>query len=153
MPASPIWLASSLSSFSRGSVLALAQAVARASTPASPTWLLARLSISNLANAPPATAADAGVTERRVDQLLSHIEQQLFASGAGDIRRTKLLVASLMKRPAVQRLIGRHDLRHEKLARAASEMLEHAKIQQQEAERYRACAAPAQENISKMGLG
>ena len=75
----------------------------------------------------PDAAADVGLTERRVDQLVSHLEQQLFAGGAGEVGRTKLLAAALTKRPAVQRLLVRRDNRNEKLARAASEMLEHVK--------------------------
>ena len=72
-------------------------------------------------------ATSVGLTERRVNQLVSHIEEELFVSGAGNVGRTRLLVAALLKRPAVQRLLGRHDSRMEKLARTASEMLDHAK--------------------------
>ena len=80
-----------------------------------------------LAMSTPTTAADVDLTERRVDQLVAHCEQQLFAAGAGDVARTKLLVAALVKRPAVQRLLSRHDERAQKLSTAASAMISHAK--------------------------
>ena len=42
----------------------------------------------------PICAADVGLTERRVDQLAEHLEQQLFGAGAGEVGRTKLLAVA-----------------------------------------------------------
>ena len=89
--------------------------------------LRAAMLLDELVAPPPVSANDVGLTDRRVDQLIAHIEQQLFATGAGEVARTKLLMAALLKRPAIQRLLGRRDSRAEKLTKTASEMLEHAK--------------------------
>eukprot|EP00966_Prymnesium_polylepis_P331563 7387143-Prymnesium_polylepis.1 len=50
----------------------------------------------------PSQAADVNLTAARVDQLCAHLEQQLMGAGAGNVARTRLLISSLMKRPAVQ---------------------------------------------------
>lgn len=80
-----------------------------------------------LAASTPTDASEVGLTERRVDWLAEHLEQQLFAAGAGQVDRSKLLLAALLKRPAVQRLLGRRDAAGEKLAQATAAMLDHAK--------------------------
>lgn len=74
------------------------------------------------------SASDVGLTDRRVDQLAKHLELQLFGAGAGKIDRTKLLVAALLRRPAVQRLLrNKQDVHEEKLALVAKAMLAKAK--------------------------
>ena len=87
----------------------------------------AAMLLDELVAPPPESANDVGLTDRRVEQLVAHIEQQLFAAGAGQVARTKLLIAALLKRPAVQRLLTRHDSRAERLARTAVQMIDHAK--------------------------
>ncbi len=49
----------------------------------------------------PEDAVDVDLSERRVRQLTEHLERQLFASGAGEIGRTRHLLAALSKRPAM----------------------------------------------------
>ena len=87
----------------------------------------AAMLLDELVAAPPVSADDVGLTDRRVEQLVAHIEQQLFAAGAGEVARTKLLTVALLKRPAVQRLLRRRDSRAEKLASTATQMIDHAK--------------------------
>lgn len=58
-----------------------------------------------LATSTPTSASEVGLTERWVDAFTAFIEQQLFYAGKGDVARTKLLTAALMKRPAIQRLL------------------------------------------------
>ena len=87
----------------------------------------AAMLFDELVAAPPESADDVGLTDRRVEQLVAHIEQQLFAAGAGEVARTKLLVAALLKRPAVQRLLRRRDSHAEKLASTATQMIDQAK--------------------------
>ena len=58
------------------------------------------------------------MTDRRVDQLAHHLEQQLFFGGAGDVARTKLLLEALDKRPAIQKLRNRRDAKTARLSRA-----------------------------------
>ncbi|KOO35924.1 hypothetical protein Ctob_015561, partial [Chrysochromulina tobinii] len=46
------------------------------------------------------------LTLRRVNQLAQHIEAVLFGAGRGDLERTQLLLAAVLDRPVVQRLLG-----------------------------------------------
>ena len=61
---------------------------------------------SELAADMPVSAADVGLSERRIDQLAEHLEQQLFGAGGGNVGRTKLLASALLQRRAVQRVLG-----------------------------------------------
>ena len=84
----------------------------------------------DLAASVPKNATDIGLTDRQVDRLLGHLEQELFACGGGRVGRTRLLSAQLTVRPAVQRLFGesgRHADRVQKLTEASAKMLAHAK--------------------------
>jgi hypothetical protein len=81
---------------------------------------------SELAADAPDEAADVGLTDRRVDQLARHLEQQLFFGGAGSVARTKLLLDALTKRPAIQRLRSRQDAKAARLSRAMTAMIESA---------------------------
>jgi hypothetical protein len=74
----------------------------------------------------PMSAADVGLTERRVDQLAAHLEKQLFHAGAGQVPRTQLLLSALLKRPAVQRVLNRKETHFEKLNRVARQMVDSA---------------------------
>lgn len=75
---------------------------------------------------PPSSEKDVGLTPQRVDQLAAHLEQQLFATGAGKVDRTRLLVSALLKRPAVQRLLSTKETHMERLDRAARKMVDSA---------------------------
>jgi hypothetical protein len=46
------------------------------------------------------------LTRQRVNQLTQHIEAVLFGAGRGDLERTQLLLAAVLDRPVVQRLLG-----------------------------------------------
>jgi hypothetical protein len=76
----------------------------------------------------PQSAAEVGLTDRRVDQLLRHIEAELLAAGDGDVSRTRLLAASVFQRPVLQRLLatspaaGRAKARVDRLNSAARAM-------------------------------
>ena len=71
----------------------------------------------------PSKAGDVQLTERRIDQLAAHLEQQLFHAGAGSIGRTQLLAAALMQRPAVQRILQRRDGHEERRNEAMKAMV------------------------------
>lgn len=75
----------------------------------------------------PVCAADAGLTDRRVDQLAEHLEQQLFGAGAGEVGRTKLFVVALLERPAVKLLLQSHETRSQRDQKVAMKMLDSAK--------------------------
>ena len=75
----------------------------------------------------PSKAADVNLTERRIDQLAEHLEQQLFHAGAGGVGRTQLLANALMRRPAVQRILSQRDGHTEKLNQAMRAMVDSAK--------------------------
>ena len=81
-----------------------------------------------LAAPPPTSAAEVGLSDRRVDQLACHLEEQLFGAGGGSISRTRLLAAALLQRPAVRRALAKQsETCAEKLARTALAMLDHVK--------------------------
>mmetsp|Transcript_42946 Transcript_42946/g.139353 ORF Transcript_42946/g.139353 Transcript_42946/m.139353 type:complete len:148 (-) Transcript_42946:159-602(-) len=73
---------------------------------------------AELAAPAPTSAADVGLTERWVDELAAHLEEQIFFAGAGEVARTKLIAAALMKRRAVQRVLDKTDARTARLQRA-----------------------------------
>ena len=75
----------------------------------------------------PSSAGDVQLTERRVDQLAAHLEQQLFHAGAGSVGRTQMLANALMRRPAVQRILKRRDGHSEKLNEAMKAMVDSAR--------------------------
>lgn len=78
--------------------------------------------------AAPSKAADVGLTERRIDQLADALEQQIFAAGAGEVGRTRLIAAAVMQRPAMQRLLVKQsDSRAARRAKTMEAMLDHAK--------------------------
>ena len=80
-----------------------------------------------LAAAPPTCASDVDLSDRRIDQLAEHLEQQLFGAGAGEIGRTKLLAMALLERPAVQRLLQSHETRAQRDQKVAMKLIESAK--------------------------
>jgi len=75
----------------------------------------------------PSSAKDVQLTERRVDQLAAHLEQQLFHAGAGSIPRTQLLAKALMRRPAVQRILKQNDRHWERLNEVMKAMVDSVK--------------------------
>jgi hypothetical protein len=93
---------------------------------ASAAAIRAAARVDELAAPPPTCAAEVGLTERRVDQLAAHVERQLFAVGEGDVDRTRYVYAALLKRSAVQALLG-DDPRRERKVAVAMAMLESAK--------------------------
>jgi hypothetical protein len=50
------------------------------------------------------------ITEHRVMDKVTHLEKLLFASGKGEVGRTRSLLFGLLERPAVRRLMGTLDL-------------------------------------------
>ena len=74
----------------------------------------------------PLQAGDVNLSPARVDQLCAHLEMQLMGAGAGNVARTRLLVSSLMKRPAVQRLMGKRQTHEERLNKVARQMVDSA---------------------------
>jgi hypothetical protein len=46
------------------------------------------------------------LTTQRINQLAAHVEMMLFGSGAGDLSRTQLILAAVLDRPVVQRLLA-----------------------------------------------
>ena len=74
----------------------------------------------------PEDAVDVDLSERRVRQLTEHLERQLFASGAGEIGRTRHLLAALSKRPAMRRLLEKDSEKTAKLQRTMTAMIESA---------------------------
>ena len=46
------------------------------------------------------------LTPQHVNRLAQHIEAVLFGAGRGDLERTQLLLAAVLDRPCVQRLLG-----------------------------------------------
>ena len=80
----------------------------------------------DLAAQVPSSAADVNLTDRWVDQLAAYLEEQLFFAGKGGLARTKLLADALMKRAAMQRLVGRSDAKAARLSRAMTAMIESA---------------------------
>jgi len=71
----------------------------------------------------PMCADEVDLSPRRVDQLLQHLEKELFAAGGGDVNRTRLLLSQLTMRPATQRLLQHDKVRSEKLVTTALAML------------------------------
>lgn len=68
------------------------------------------------------------VISRRVNQLVSHLEKELFGAGGGDVNRTGILLQTLLDRPAVKRmLLTKATLipRSQKIVDTAAKMLEH----------------------------
>lgn len=43
--------------------------------------------------------------DRRLRQITSHLEKEIFAAGRGEVRRTHLILAALVQRPAVKALL------------------------------------------------
>jgi hypothetical protein len=74
----------------------------------------------------PSQAKDVDLHPARVDQLCAHLEMQLMGAGAGNVARTRLLISSLMKRPAVQRLMGKSQTHEERLNKVARQMVKSA---------------------------
>jgi hypothetical protein len=48
---------------------------------------------------------DASPTRRRINQLAEHVQVVLCGGGHGDLHRTQLLLAAVLDRPVVQRLL------------------------------------------------
>ena len=46
------------------------------------------------------------LTQSRVNVLAHHIEAVIFGAGHGDLKRTQLLLAAVLDRPTVQRVLG-----------------------------------------------
>eukprot|EP00962_Isochrysis_galbana_P023031 scaffold6910_cov136-Isochrysis_galbana.AAC.4 len=76
-----------------------------------------------------AEAAEPEIGQRRINQLAEHIELMLFGSGQGDVNRTQLILAAVLDRPVVQRLLkGRwQDAKEAKVAAVSAAMLENAR--------------------------
>jgi hypothetical protein len=64
---------------------------------------------------------------RRVDQLVAHLEAELFSAGAGDVDRTHLLTCALLDRPAVKAVLRDHGPVSQKVMHVASAMLKRAR--------------------------
>jgi hypothetical protein len=64
---------------------------------------------------------------RRVNQLVAYLEGEVFNAGAGDLKRTHLLISALLDRPAVKRILLNHGPLSSKLVQTSAAMLTHAR--------------------------
>ena len=73
--------------------------------------------------------AEPEIGGRRINQLAEHIEKVLFGSGQGDVSRTQLILAAVLDRPVVQRLLkGKWQSANEaKVAQVSGAMLANAR--------------------------
>ena len=67
------------------------------------------------------------VISRRVQALVSHLEAELFGAGAGDVRRTQLLLLALLDRTPVKQLLTKHAPTSQKSQAAAAAVLSEAR--------------------------
>ena len=51
---------------------------------------------------------EAGLTKTRVNQFAKHIEAVILGAGAGDLGRTQIMLAAVLDRPAIQRMLSVH---------------------------------------------
>ena len=84
------------------------------------------------------TMPEAGLTKRRVNQFAQHIEAVILGAGAGDLGRTQIMLAAVLDRPVIQRMLSVHGSievrkdvtrqnRPQKAVDAAMKMLDHAR--------------------------
>lgn len=77
-----------------------------------------------------AAASDPKVVELttvRINQLAKHIEAVIFGAGRGNLERTQLIMAAMLDRPVVQRLLGAKAPQSLKAVHASKKMLESAR--------------------------
>ena len=67
------------------------------------------------------------LTPQRINQLAKHIEAVLFGAGRGDLERTQLLLAAVLDRPVVQRLLSAGAPQSLKAIAVSKQMLESAR--------------------------
>ena len=67
------------------------------------------------------------LTNVRINQLTRHIEAVIFGTGRGNLERTQLIMAALLDRPVVQRLLGAKAPEALKAIEASKRMLESAR--------------------------
>ena len=67
------------------------------------------------------------LTPQRINQLAQHIEAVIFGAGDGNLERTQLLLAAVLDRPVVQRLLGAGAPQSLKAISVSKQMLEAAR--------------------------
>ena len=67
------------------------------------------------------------LTPQRINQLAQHIEAVIFGAGRGHLQRTQLLLAAILDRPVIQRLLGAGAPQSLQAIAVSKEMLETAR--------------------------